>query len=308
MRVLSGGINFITRTCEYIIVEWKVLPEESGMKLQAFIKLKLDDSISARQIKQAIENNCCTVNTRIERFASYNVGTGDTVKLKMDIPQDKPVAIKFEQNRVLFEDSNYLIYDKPANISSDSNEFLKTIQRKLPYLALAHRLDKDTTGVLIFAKNELALSAILALFKGRLINKEYIALVDGIPTKEKGRIDNLLGELKRYQGQTIWGSVATKGLPAITDWEIKRKGKGVALINCYPKTGRTHQIRVHLSEMGNPILGDFQYGKRFLCVYKPARCLLHAAKVSFIHPTTGKAIEVSSPIPADFAEAIEKLF
>ncbi len=95
---------------------------------------------------------------------------------------------------------------------------------------------------------------------------------------------------------------------AVTDWEVEKTGRGVALIRCFPKTGRTHQIRVHLSEMGYPILGDYQYCRRFRTAYKPERLLLHAAEVSFPHPTMQRQCKISSPFPNDFAKAVLELF
>lgn len=301
----------VTITVPSEIMQWKVSLEESGMKLQAFLKQKLGETLSARQIKQAIENKFCTVNKRLERFASALVGAGDLIELKLDsaTSQVSTVAIpKFEPSRILFEDEDLLIYDKPPFIASDNEKFLLNLKRTLPYLALVHRLDKETTGALIFAKNETALTQMLELFKQRLVNKIYLALVDRCPEKSNGIIDNYLGELKRYQGQTLWGSVPkSKGLHAITAWERLRFNQQAALIRCFPKTGRTHQIRVHLSEMGCPILGDFQYGKNFQCNFRPARYLLHASEISFIHPRTGKNISAASPLPSDFLAAIEKV-
>lgn len=277
------------------------------MKLQAFLKEKLGNALSGKQIKHAIDSNLCKINGKTERFASTTVGKGDTITFEeVRLPKQDP--IHFEHSRVLYEDDDFLIYDKPPFIASDNPKFLTALQRGLPFLSLAHRLDKETTGILIFAKQELALSAILELFKNRLINKTYLALVDGVPQKSSGRIDNYLGERKHFEGQTIWGSVPkSKGLHAITDWECEKSGKDVALLKCFPKTGRTHQIRVHLSEMGFPILGDFQYNRQFKCAFRPARYLLHASEVQFRHPKTGKEVTVVAPIPQDFADAMEKL-
>lgn len=281
-------------------MEWTVSQSESGLRLQAFLKQKLGDAYSARQIKTALENNCCQVNSRTERFASIRLGTGDKVVWD-PIEIAKREISTFDKTRILYQDEDFLIYDKPPFISSEDLNF--------PNLTLAHRLDKNTTGALIFAKNEFALSAIMDLFKKRLVQKTYLALVDSIPTKSFGKIDNYLGEIKRFEGQTIWGSVKKeKGLHAITEWHLEKIGDGVALLKCYPKTGRTHQIRVHMSEMGHPILGDFQYEKHFTSGFRPLRYLLHASEISFTNPKTGKEIHVLSPLPEDFVEAIEKLF
>ena len=125
----------------------------------------------------------------------------------------------------------------------------------------------------------------------------------------KGKVENYLGKKQAYAGQTIWGAVSpSRGLYACTEWERLKKGDISSLVACHPTTGRTHQIRVHMAEMGHPILGDYQYGKRFLCPYRPPRILLHAEEFSFYHPSTGKSLCLTAPLPDDFKIAQQKLF
>lgn len=283
--------------------QWEVSSTESGCKLQAFLKVKLNHKFSAKQIKQAIENNKCLVNGKTERFASYTLGTGDKITWLLDTAKKPSQEIGFETQRVLYEDADLLIYDKPAGIASDNIKFLK---RNLPYLSLVHRLDLDTTGALIFAKNEQSLQAMIQLFKKQLVQKEYLAIVDGVPSKSAGIINNFLGKIHSYEGQTLYGEV-TKGLSAITEWRLESKNIDVALLRCIPKTGRTHQIRVHLSGIGHPILGDYQYGRHFRCSYRPHRYLLHAFLLQFPHPSTGKEVKVMAPLPNDFEEVCNTL-
>ncbi|MBA3958635.1 MAG: RluA family pseudouridine synthase [Parachlamydiaceae bacterium] len=290
-------------------MKWRVTPTESGSTLLAFLKSKLPEKFSARRLKRALEDNLCQINGRTERFASFTVGNGDQITLLVDeLPSPTSKSELFSPERILYEDDSLLIYNKPVGVVSDSTELLKAIQRNLPYLALVHRLDRDTTGVLIFAKTTEMLHAMNALFKERTIQKSYLAIVDGYPEKPSGIIDNQLGILKRYQGQTIWGVVNAKGLPATTEWQCQKKGHHASLLNCFPKTGRTHQLRVHLSHMGHPILGDHQYGRLFRCSYRPNRYLLHAESVSFLHPLTQAPILVTAPIPLDFQQACDQLF
>ncbi len=160
----------------------------------------------------------------------------------------------------------------------------------------------------MFAKTQRMLEAMIELFRARLVKKEYLAVVDGALKKSTGVIDNYLGKKHEFEGQAIWGSISKeKGLRAITEWKLLKLGKNLSLIKCYPKTGRTHQIRVHLSEMKHPILGDHQYCKHFQCKYQPKRCLLHALKVVFIHPTKKTKIEVEAPVPPDFLLALNEM-
>lgn len=274
---------------------WDVTAQESGLKLSVFLKSKLGDAHSARQIKSAIEHNACTINGRIERFATSFVGRGDRVEFKM------VEAVKPALTGLLFQDAYLLASNKPAGISSEDPKLCPQ-----PGAILLHRLDKDTTGVLLWAKDKETAAQMEELFKKRLIKKSYQAVVDGIPKDKAGHIENQLGRLHQYQGQSFWGPV-DKGLIAITDWRLEKKLDKSALLFCFPQTGRTHQIRIHLSGLGHPILGDKQYGGRQASLWRPSRCLLHAYQVVFNHPQTGKPLTITAPIPDDFHEAFKAL-
>lgn len=286
--------------------DWQVSKDESGIKLVQFLQRKLGASYSLRALKRAIESNACTINGRVEHFASAVLGYGDHVRLhlqpeaaaKAQSPQHVPIGI-------LYEDEDFLLIDKPAGISSEDPSLLQRMKMagQRENLALAHRLDKETSGVLALTKSERAKQALYQLFKQRKIAKVYYAIVDGEPASLAGRIENYLGKIAAYHGQTLWGVVdSQKGLIAITEWKLMRKGRGIALIKCLPLTGRTHQIRVHLAGLGMPILGDKQYGRQMRSPFHPKRCLLHAASLEFIHPFTGQKVKIESPWPADFNE------
>lgn len=290
--------------------EWIVSPEESGIKLQSFLVKHLGLGISAKSIKRAIENNQCRINGRTERFASTLVGRGDCIQIAFHSTLLNPKENVFESSRILFEDKDILVYDKPPGINCDDDGMQKLAQGYCSSLELAHRLDRETTGVLLFAKGKHNLKLILDQFKARRVKKSYLALVDGELQEKAGLIENELGKKRVYQGQTIWGVVPSGGLRAITSWQKLQSSNlsHASLVRCFPKTGRTHQLRVHLAAIGHPILGDGQYGRRFACTYRPKRYLLHAEAINLSHPSTGKTIEFSSPVPADFIEAQNELF
>lgn len=287
-----------------MIDRWQVSLEESGMNLLAFLKKRIPH-YSARALKKALENNCCQINGKTERFASASVGKGD--KITLSLLESNAAGSAFDPKRVLDENADLLFYDKPSGHSSDDQFFLRSIQEKYPTAELLHRLDKETTGVLMFAKSEDVRQMVIGYFRKHLVKKTYYALVDGVPKKKSGLIDNYLGRKRIYQGQAIWGEVKPhEGLHAVTAWERERAGGEASLLRCFPKTGRTHQLRVHLSGLGHPILGDFQYGRHFLCKYRAPRCLLHAAEIEFEHPA-GNLCTVSAPLPKDFLIALEEL-
>ncbi|MBA3722957.1 MAG: RluA family pseudouridine synthase [Parachlamydiaceae bacterium] len=293
------------------MLEWIVPPDEAGKKLIQFLSQRLEGKYSARYLKRAIEENLCQFNGRTERFASTIIAKGDHIVFKLEsttpIPLKKTHSI--DPSRILYEDKDLLIYNKESGINCDKSGILLLLQKYNPALQLIHRLDRDTTGALLLAKSPSVFAKMVEEFKNLRVEKCYVALVDGILEKKHGSIDNYLGKKHIYQGQTIWGEVDKKdGLHAHTDWKKIEEGKRATLLFCYPKTGRTHQIRVHLAGIGHPILGDFQYCKRFNCSYKPPRYLLHAYALSFIHPITGKKIDIEVPLPEDFKVATKELF
>lgn len=289
-------------------MEWKVAPEESGLKLLSFLREKLGCKISARQLKQALNSGGCRINGRVERFASSLVGRGDSVVLEMPLElKSKTLPLDLSDN-IIFIDEDIICINKPPGISSEDKTFLDRIICNFGHAILLHRLDRETSGVLLFARNKKCAESILELFKERKIDKTYLALVDGVPHTRSGEVENYLGKLHSYEGQSLWGTVSReKGAYAYTGWKIKSAGREVALLECKPATGRTHQIRVHLSGLGLPILGDYQYGRRFHCLYRPQRLMLHAWKVEFVHPKSLKAVSMTAPIPEDFRKAVEEL-
>ncbi len=290
------------------MLEWIVTSEESGSKLLSFLTQHLEGKYSARSLKRLIEHNQCQINGRTQRFASTLLGRGDHISLHIEETAfASPHQV--ETRRILYEDDVLLVYDKPAGINSDEKGILQLLKSYSPSLQLVHRLDRDTTGVLILAKQSAIFEKLVSQFKQLQIRKRYQAIVDGVVDQPKGIIENYLGKKQAYAGQTIWGAVAaSRGSYACTEWQRLKKGANASLLACMPKTGRTHQIRVHMAEMGHPILGDFQYGKEFECPYRPSRYLLHAEAIQFHHPLTEKLLDLTAPLPDDFKMAQHKLF
>lgn len=271
---------------------------ESGLKLLSFLKTKFDE-YSSSKLKKMIENNSCKLNGRVERHASTLLAEGDEV----DFVPEKKQLVSFQEERVLYEDAFFLAYDKPPFITSDERGLLKLFPRYL----LVHRLDRETSGVILLAKTKEAYEALTTLFKKRKIKKMYLAIVSGVLRQKKGILESHLRRKKSYEGGALWGS-GKGGVYAKTEWILKKAGKEASLLACYPETGRTHQIRVQLKEMGHPILGDYQYERRRSLPFYPKRSLLHAAEISFSHPFTSLPLKITAPLSEDFQEAMERLF
>lgn len=260
-----------------------VSAKESGEKVLAFLHQHLPDA-SLNSLKKAIDNGKVRINGKTEKFHSSPVGAHDTVEIELIASKSAPIE-------TLFEDGNFLIINKPAGLASEN----------VKKGNLCHRLDKETSGCLLIAKTQEALKSGEALFKNKAIVKTYLAVVEGIPAKEKGIISKPLAKKGSLKGQTVWG-VDENGIPALTNWKkIKSKGQ-ISLLECEPKTGRTHQIRIHLASIGHPILGDHTYHKTQSFSKSSPRILLHAYRLQFSHPFTQDEIKIEAPIPKEIEE------
>ncbi len=293
---------------EFEIIELKVSLADSGMKLADYLLKMVPAFKSIRSIKSQLDSSSCEINGRTEKFGSRILGAGDAIKFypKLNAIQKNST---FHTSQILFEDSDLIIYDKPSGLTCDEKGVIACLKPLFPTVQLVHRLDRETSGLLILSKNSETYLKMVLQFKEFQIQKEYLAIVDGEMKVDQGVIENYLIKKQVYQGQTIWGaSPAGSGLYSKTTWYCKATSRCASIVSCHPKTGRTHQIRVHMAEMGHPILGDYQYGKKFVCQQRPERVLLHAVGLNFNHPRTRKNMTFSSDLPIDFNAALRALF
>jgi 23S rRNA pseudouridine1911/1915/1917 synthase len=230
---------------------------------------------------------------------------------------------------IIFEDVDLIVVDKPPGIvvhpgaGRPANTLMDLLISTRPEMVgvgepgrwgVVHRLDRDTSGVMVFTKTASVHSALSAQFKAHSIHRMYLALVRGNPGEETGTVDAPLGrhvkERKRMSTKT------GKARHAVTRWAVKERFGGLTLLEVYPETGRTHQIRVHLAFVGLPVAGDPVYGKmrgkRGVADPRLRKALevlnrqaLHAAVLGFVHPRSLEYVEFSSPLPADMADAIK---
>lgn len=259
---------------------FRVKKEES---LLSFLKSKTQ--LSGREIKRALENGACRLNGKVERFGSVKLKVGDKVIFHL------PKKVAVGTLKVLHQDPSLTLFNKPSGVVSAPEKGHH----------LVHRLDKGTSGVLLMARTISAKKALEILFKKREVKKVYIALVKGALRKEQGTIENKLGKKGAFQGQTVYGAMPN-GKRAITHYKVLKKGKKYSLVELHPETGRTHQLRVHLSELGHPILGDLQYGRGSIFPKEIDRLCLHAYRLSFVHPRVDKKIQATAPLPSLFKD------
>jgi 23S rRNA pseudouridine955/2504/2580 synthase len=269
---------------------FKVSSREKGQRLLAFLRENCPDAPSVKALKRSIEGKRCRINGKIETFSTHILREGDEVEIEIASEGNarlKPI--------LLWEDEVLAAYDKPPGVVCEP----KTFPGKL-----VHRLDKETSGVILVAKSEKTLQQMIELFRKKKVQKEYLAIVDGLVRDKTKTISSKLAPRHHFQGQTLYGS-SPAGQEAITEWELIALGTKSSLLRCRPITGKTHQLRVHLKEAGHPIVGDYQYARAFQCPCEAKRHLLHAYRIVFPHPETHEEKEIIAPLPLDFIEALE---
>jgi len=211
---------------------------------------------------------------------------------------------------ILFEDSDILVVDKPAGISvlpdgwDKSSPFLtKLLEASFHRLWVVHRLDKITSGILLFARNATSHRSLSIQFEQHLVTKIYHAIFNGVPDWSIKRSSQPLRQNSGHSHHTVvdW----TNGKKALTNFHVLQTIKGYSLVEASPETGRTHQIRAHAAALGYPILADRLYGA--LPTEIISRPALHAMNLRILHPTSGLVIDFSAPYPADFLNALIKL-
>lgn len=237
-----------------------------------------------------------------KEFVIKRVRCGDF--LQINLPQ-KPSLNILPNNipiDILYEDDDLLAVNKPANMPTHPSigHFEGTLAnavmyyfRDIPFTFRAvTRLDRDTTGVTVIAKNAPAANIMSRLIQQNILIKEYTAVCAGTPSSLAGRID---APIKRAKEGIIKRCISESGKPAISDYEVIEFQNGLSLIRLFPRTGRTHQLRLHLSHIGTPIYADFMYGTEV----SGERTRLHCSKISFPHPFSKEKIVISAPIPDD---------
>ena len=301
-----------------MITEFLITPGEQPKRLDVFL-VNRERDMSRSALQRLIELGRIRINDQIVK-PSHKIKPGD--KITMDVPKPEPLELKGEAIplEVLFEDDHILVLNKPAGIVvhpapgnwtgtlvnallhhfQTSGGTVSTIGGK-ERPGLVHRLDKDTSGVMVIAKTDQAHRHLAAQFKQHTITRVYEALVWGIPKRGHGLIELAIGrdskERKKFSARTA------RPKESVTEYKVNRRfGKTVAHVLLYPRTGRTHQLRVHLAALGHPILGDPTYGGRKVCSLDGMgipRVMLHARTLGFHHPSSGELQQYDRPSPPD---------
>jgi len=320
----------------------RIEPVHQGARLDLFLGQALPKVLGRKvtqgQLQKLIEAGAVRINGRPERAISCLVPRGGRVEVFADVAKFGPVGmtqkapvpakrLEWTAAQILFEDEWLIAVDKPVglptqptldasrpNVFGALQNFLQRRDGGTPYLGLHHRLDRDTSGVLLFTKDQKANAGVAALFASRSLQKTYQALsvVRG-SSPNCWEVENHLGVVARAGKDSKFGEVRSGGDPAHTSFKVLERFPGALLLEAQPHTGRTHQIRVHLAGGGYPILGDAFYGGPVDLRPTPGmnlhipRVMLHAASLVLLHPLTNAPLAIRSPWPEDFVACLKQL-
>jgi len=297
-----------------MVHEKHLLAEGSGERLDRFIANHRPE-LSRSFIQKLIAGGWVTVNT-LPAKPALKLKVGDCIAVTEPPPEPSPLTPEHIPLDIRFENSDIIVVNKPPGMTTHpapgnrSGTLVNALLGLLPELAegsgperpgIVHRLDKDTSGLIVIAKNRKALDNLSDQFKSRQVQKVYLALVKGYVRPETGLIDAPIGRDHIHHKKM---SIVSSGRPAQTLYRVKSYLEGYTLLTVEPKTGRTHQIRVHLAKINYPIVGDTTYGISSELV---SRQFLHAYKLAFRLPSTGEQVTFTTQLPTDLKAALEKL-
>ena len=312
-----------------VIKRLTVSESDDGERLDHFIGAHVPE-LSRSQAKKLIVEGLVTVNARVAK-PSTTLSPGEKVlvhvpSLKEAVPAPEPIPLD-----VIYEDADLLVVNKPAGIvvhpapgwphGTLVNALLHHCGDELAIggtkrPGIVHRLDKDTSGVLVVAKNDSSYRSLAKQIKDRSAERVYLALVAGVPKESQGKIDAPIG--RSIGDRKRMAVTGVRGRTAVTNFRVKERFNGAALLEVKLDTGRTHQIRVHMTFIGHPILGDAKYGgagrtmetfpEEVMAAIKGLKGqALHAASLGFVHPSTGERVCFEAPPREDFAALLEKM-
>lgn len=280
--------------------------DEAGERLDTFLAQRCPD-LSRSRIQALAAEGFVAVDGAPSKPA-LRLRDGQTVSLVVPPPAPSTLVPQAMDLVVVYEDADLLVIDKPAGLVTHpapghpDRTLANAVLAHCPDLegvggeirpGLVHRLDRDTSGLIVVAKNDAAQTGLSSQFKARIVSKAYLAVVTGHPEPERAIIDAPVGRHPRSRTRM---AVVSTGREAVTEYDVLRRLSGYSLVEARPRTGRTHQIRVHLASIGHPVAGDATYGK-------PApgldRHFLHACRLAFDHPRTGNRLELESALPED---------
>ncbi len=297
------------------MIELTVPNEQAGQRLDRYLALALPQ-FSRSRLQALIRTGAVQLRGADARTRE-TVHAGDLVRLTVPTLEEIDAAAEEMPLEILFEDDDLLVLNKPPGLvvhpgaGNQTHTLVNALLHHCTSLSgiggkqrpgIIHRLDKDTSGCLVVAKNDAAHQELARQFAEREVKKIYLALVSGTLKRPRGMIDAAIG---RHPVQRKKIAIdPRRGRTAKTDYRVLQSGSGVSLVECALHSGRTHQIRVHLHHLGHPILGDSLYGRKGMA----PRQMLHAWKLGFTHPRNEGRLFFEAPLPDDFQATLESAF
>lgn len=295
-----------------------VSPEDAGVRIDKYLAEQLPD-ITRSYLQKLLKDGSVQMNGKPVK-ASTKTAVGAVIALAIPEPEEPEILPENIPLDILYEDSDVILINKPKNmvVHPAAGHYTGTLVNALMYHCrgdlsgingvlrpgIVHRIDKDTTGVLIVCKNDRAHNALAEQLKEHSITRKYRAIVCGNLKEDEGTVDAPLG--RHPQDRKKMAIVRSGGKRAVTHYRVLERFGNDTYIECQLETGRTHQIRVHMASLGHPLLGDEIYG-RAKSPFKLEGQTLHAMVLGFIHPTTGEYMEFEAPLPEYFEKLLEKL-
>jgi 23S rRNA pseudouridine1911/1915/1917 synthase len=291
-----------------------LIADRAGERLDVVVARRVAELTRSR-VRRLIDAGHVTVNGRPRVKAGVALEQGQRVTVALPPPEPSSLEAEAIPLRIVFEDADVLVVDKPPGLAvhpspgHTHHTLANAVLAHCPNLSgiggegrpgIVHRLDKDTSGLIIVAKNDAAHLSLARQLKERHVEKTYVALVEGRVDPPEGVIDAPVG---RHPVHRKKQAVVERGRAARTRYRVLREVNGRSLLEVRPETGRTHQIRVHLAHIGHSIAGDPLYGRPHPLL---GRQFLHAQRLAFRHPRTGKRIELEAPVPEDLARVLDQ--
>jgi len=296
-------------------VSYTIEEQQQGERIDKAIS-SIQTEWSRTQISNWITDGIVKVNGETVK-AKYKVKAGDVVEIT--VPEAEPLDVIAENLAldIVYEDADVLVVNKPKGmvVHPAPGHMTGTLVNGLMYHCkdlsgingilrpgIVHRIDKDTSGLLMVAKNDVAHESLVEQLVNKTVTRKYTALVHGHIAHDKGTIDAPIG---RDQKDRQKQAVVDKGKHAVTHFQVIERFGDYTLVECRLETGRTHQIRVHMNYIGFPLVGDPKYGPRKTIDFGGQ--VLHAGVLGFIHPSTGEYMEFEAPLPVDYVQLLEEL-
>lgn len=299
-------------------VVWTVQEEYARERIDKYVTESWEEEISRSQVQQWIESGNVTVNGRTVK-ANYKLSEGDLISVTVPEPaaaELTPEAIPLE---IAYEDSDVIVVNKPRGMvvhpaaGHPSGTLVNALMYHCTDLSgingeirpgIVHRIDKDTSGLIMAAKNDASHHSLAAQLKEHSVTRRYLAVVQGNMAHDQGTVDAPIG--RDPHDRKLYTVTEKNSKTAVTHFTVLERFGDCTLLQLQLETGRTHQIRVHMKFIGHPLVGDPVYG-RSKGIHMEGGQALHAAVLGFVHPSTGEYLEFTAPLPADMEELLARL-